>query len=177
MWSCRALAGACAVAAALAVAGCAAKAPPPTVLPPVPPAPGPAWSDATPRPAGAVLQTALGLVGTPYREGGSDARGFDCSGFVQFVFARHGLRLPRTVASQFREGTPILTGAIRAGDLLFFTTTGPGPTHVALALANRRFVHAPSGRGAVRVDDFAGRYWPARFLGARRVIVEGPGAR
>jgi cell wall-associated NlpC family hydrolase len=87
------------------------------------------------------------------------------------------MRLPRTVASLFREGTPVGSSAIRPGDLLFFTTTAPGPTHVALALADGRFVHAPSGRGAVRVDDFAGRYWPTRFLGARRVIDQGPTAR
>jgi cell wall-associated NlpC family hydrolase len=162
------------LSAAVLLGGCAAKgrpAPTPTVLPPAPPAA--AWAGgAVATRTTAILETALGLVGTPYRDGGSDVEGFDCSGFVQFVFGRHGLRLGRTVASQFQEGVAVVTSDIRPGDLLFFTTTASGPTHVALALADRRFVHAPSGRGVVRVESFDGRYWPSRFVGARRVLDE-----
>lgn len=149
---------------------------PPGVAPPVaaapapPPAPVPPWSDAAPpAPLREVLATAVRLVGTPYRDGGADPGGFDCSGFVQYVFGRHGRRVPRTVSDQFTAGRPVPAGEVRAGDLLFFATLGDGPTHVAIALAGGRFVHAPSGRGRVRIERFDGRYWPPRFVGARRL--------
>ena len=108
-------------------------------------------------------------MGSPYRDGGGDPSGFDCSGFVQYVFGRHGWSLPRTVADQYRAGHPVAASDVRPGDLLFFATLGDGPTHVAIALDGGRFVHAPSGRGRVRVEAFSGRYWPPRFVGARRL--------
>jgi len=78
---------------------------------------------------GSVVETALELRGAPYRNGGGDPNGFDCSGFTQYVFAKHGLPLPRDVHDQFRVGTPIdPTADLAPGDLLFFTTTAPGAT-------------------------------------------------
>jgi cell wall-associated NlpC family hydrolase len=119
---------------------------------------------------GDILNSALQLVGTPYRNGGADPAGFDCSGFVQFVFARHGVALPRSVDALSRVGVPVAGQDVAAADLLFFSTTGPGATHVAIALGDGRFVHAPSGRGTVRVEGLTGSYWPRRFVGARRVV-------
>lgn len=117
----------------------------------------------------ALVGTALSLRGVPYRNGGVDPNGFDCSGFTQYVFARHGLGLPREVRDQFEVGIPVRPGDLHAGDLLFFSTTAPGATHVGIAIGGDRFVHAPSSAGVVRVERVSAGYWWARWLGARRV--------
>jgi cell wall-associated NlpC family hydrolase len=117
----------------------------------------------------AVLATALTLRGTPYKNGGSAPSGFDCSGFVQYVFARHGRTLPREVRDQFRLGTPVDRRNVRPGDLVFFETVSPGASHVGIALGGDEFVHAPSSRGVVRVERYTAEYWAARWVGARRI--------
>lgn len=118
-----------------------------------------------------LVDTALSLRGTPYRNGGSDTSGFDCSGFTQFVFARYGVLLPREVRDQYRTGTDVARRDLRAGDLLFFSTTTAGASHVAIAINDTAFVHAPSSNGVVRVEQLAGRYWAPRLVGIRRVAV------
>lgn len=137
-----------------------AEAPPDRVAPPDEPAP-PALA--------AVVATALGFRGIPYRNGGSDPSGFDCSGFVQYVFARHGTLLPREVRDQYRAGREIDMDDVKAGDLLFFQTVSRGASHVGVALGGGQFVHAPSSHGVVRVERYDGSYWASRFVGARRV--------
>jgi cell wall-associated NlpC family hydrolase len=117
----------------------------------------------------AITGTALSLRGTPYRNGGADPSGFDCSGFTQFVFAQHGVTLPRAVADQFRTGTPVRSDELAPGDLLFFSTVAPGASHVAIALGGDEFVHAPSSTGIVRVERLSASYWSQRFVGARRM--------
>ena len=117
-----------------------------------------------------LLRTATDLLGTPYRNGGATLDGFDCSGFVQYVFAQHGVRVPRTVRRQAEVGARVREAA--AGDLVFFNTEGRGPTHVGIALGPDRFIHAPSSRGVVRVEPFASAYWSSRFLEVRRVAIE-----
>ena len=123
----------------------------------------------------ALVGTALSLRGAPYRNGGTDPRGFDCSGLTQYVFAQHGVLLPREVRDQFQQGTSVKTGKVAAGDLLFFTTVArstrgtPRPTHVAIAIGGDEFVHAPSSIGVVRIEHLSARYWTARYLGARRI--------
>jgi cell wall-associated NlpC family hydrolase len=119
----------------------------------------------------ALVGTALALRGTPYRSGGGDRSGFDCSGFTQFVFAQHGVYLPRAVREQYRLGRPIGAGDLTAGDLVFFTTTEPGASHVAIAIGGDEFVHAPSSSGVVRVERLGATYWSERYLGARRVTA------
>ena len=117
----------------------------------------------------AVVGTALSLRGIPYRDGGASPGGFDCSGFTQYVFAQHGIRLPRGVREQFRIGRSIGSKDLAAGDLIFFTTTDPGASHVGIAVGGDEFVHAPSSAGVVRVERLSSSYWSARFVGARRV--------
>ncbi|MBA3949454.1 MAG: C40 family peptidase [Acidobacteria bacterium] len=140
---------------------------------PFPTAPTPAFPG-SPTPSGRslvttdVLSTALDLLGTPYRLGGSDASGFDCSGFVQFVLARHAVSVPRTVVQQFAVGDP--ARGVEAGDLVFFRTAGRRASHVGIAVDGESFVHAPSSRGVVRIERLDAPYWSARFLGARRVF-------
>jgi cell wall-associated NlpC family hydrolase len=120
------------------------------------------------RPPG-LLSTALEFLGVPYRNSGSDPSGFDCSGFVQWVFGRHGLMLPREVRDQYQVGRPVDLDEVREGDLLFFETVARGASHVGIALADGRFVHAPSSKGVVRVEPYTASYWARRFVGARRV--------
>jgi cell wall-associated NlpC family hydrolase len=117
----------------------------------------------------ALLSTALTLQGVPYRNGGTDPSGFDCSGFVRFVFGRHGTALPREVRDQFRVGTAIDRSDVQPGDLVFFETVSRGASHVGIAIGGMQFVHAPSSRGVVRVERFTADYWARRWVGARRV--------
>jgi len=116
----------------------------------------------------ALVGTALDLRGIRYRDGGTDPQGFDCSGFTQYVFARHGVALPRAVREQFAIGREVRDDFTQ-GDLLFFTTTEPGASHVAISVGGDEFVHAPSSTGVVRVEHLSARYWAQRFLGARRI--------
>jgi cell wall-associated NlpC family hydrolase len=105
----------------------------------------------------------------PYRNGGSDPSGFDCSGFVQWVFAQNGRSLPREVHDQYGIGQKIDRDDVRPGDLVFFETEKHGPSHVGIALGGDEFVHAPSSRGVVRVENYAIDYWQKRYVGARRI--------
>jgi cell wall-associated NlpC family hydrolase len=119
-----------------------------------------------------LVATALHLLGVPYQNGGSTVEGFDCSGFTQYVFAQHGLLLPREVREQFTAGRPVDPDAIAAGDLLFFETVTRGPSHVGIAIGDGdTFVHAPSSTGVVRVEHYTTTYWAKRFVGARRITA------
>lgn len=120
-------------------------------------------------PLAPVVGTALSLQGAPYRNGGSDPSGFDCSGFVSYVFAQQGLALPRTVHEQFDVGRRVSPDALAPGDLVFFSTTAPGASHVGIAVSADAFVHAPSSSGVVRVERLSSPYWHSRFLGIRRI--------
>jgi peptidoglycan endopeptidase LytE len=117
----------------------------------------------------AIARTALALRGVPYRLGGADTSGFDCSGLVQYVFALHGLGLPRVVRDQVRYGAPVPLDALEPGDLVFFETDGSQVSHVGIAIGGDQFVHAPNSRGVVRVNRLTAGYWGDRAVGARRV--------
>lgn len=119
-----------------------------------------------------VLREALDLRGTPYRNGGSDPNGFDCSGFTQWVFARVGLRLPRETREQFQVGSPVRKGHQQPGDLIFFTTVARGASHVGIALGDDTFVHAPSSTGVVRIESLDLPYWSKRIVGVRRLTAD-----
>ncbi len=119
-----------------------------------------------------VISTALQFQGIPYRNGGSDPSGFDCSGFVQYVFARHGTALPREVREQFHVGREIELKDVQPGDLLFLETVTRGASHVGMVVGGDQFVHAPSSRGVGRVERFTASYWAMRFVGARRVVSD-----
>jgi cell wall-associated NlpC family hydrolase len=111
---------------------------------------------------------ALRFLGVPYVFGGTTASGFDCSGFVQHVFAMMGVDLPRTADAQYDAGHAAVGGP-RAGDLVFFDTYG-GVSHVGIYLGNGQFVHASSSRG-VMVSRLSDEYWAARYVGAKRFSV------
>lgn len=120
----------------------------------------------------AIVDTAMKLRGVPYRNGGSDPAGFDCSGFVQWVFAKNGVRLPREVREQYGAGQKIGLRDVQPGDLVFFQTVSRGASHVGVVIAADQFVHAPSSTGVVRVERFTATYWARRFVGARRITSE-----
>ena len=158
--------------------GCAAKGPTVATPRPFPGAAAPPRSGPVTEPPvaavsmhPAVISLALSLQGTPYRNGGSDPSGFDCSGFVQWVFAQQGLALPREVKDQYRAGSEIDSGDILPGDLVFFETVSSGASHVGIALGGGEFVHAPSSRGVVRIERYTSRYWADRWVGARRIAA------
>jgi cell wall-associated NlpC family hydrolase len=154
--------------------GCASA---PTVLAGPAPFPGAAAAPveaASPRTAvlvNDILDTALAQRGAPYRLGGSEPQGgFDCSGLVQYVFARNHVELPRTVVQQYRAGRRVKRDEVRRGDLVFFGPSGRPPTHVGIALDSGTFVHAPDTGAVVRVERLDADYWKKRFAGAKRVI-------
>ena len=121
-----------------------------------------------------MLSTALSLLGTKYKFGGETPEGgLDCSGFVRYVLRQHSVEIPRTVAEQFAVGQPVAQDQIQTGDLVFFTTTGPGATHVGIVVNTGTrwdFVHAPADGSVVRIERFDIGYWQLRWIGARRVL-------
>lgn len=130
---------------------------------------GAATADAT-APAGAdVVVSALALLGSPYRYGGRTPAGFDCSGFVGYVYGETlGVALPRRSEEIVRVGTELHRDALVPGDLVFFNTLGRRYSHVGIFIGDGRFVHAPARGGRVRVERLADPYWSARYNGARR---------
>lgn len=117
----------------------------------------------------AVARTALSLTGAPYRLGGADPNGFDCSGLVQYVFAQHGVGAPRVVEQQVQLGRRIDEDEIGPGDLVFFKVDSRRPSHVGIAIGAGRFVHAPRTGSRVRVEALDAPYWRKRYAEARRL--------
>jgi cell wall-associated NlpC family hydrolase len=113
-------------------------------------------------------------MGTPYRWGGETTRGFDCSGFVRYVF-RHseGIELPRTSREQAKVGQAVKRNELRPGDLITFATGGGSRvSHVGVYIGGNQFIHSSSSRG-VRIDTLTG-YYAKRFVNARRPVVGPP---
>jgi cell wall-associated NlpC family hydrolase len=116
------------------------------------------------------LTYALSLTGTRYHYGGtSPSEGFDCSGFVQYVFSHFGIELPRTAHDMAESLPKVRRDALRPGDLLFFNTNGRTYSHVGIYVGNDRFVHAPSTSSKiVMISDLSEEYWRKRLTGMRR---------
>jgi hypothetical protein len=122
----------------------------------------------------AVVDTGDDFLGVPYKYGGTTPRGFDCSGFVQYVFDRNGVRLPRTSRQQAQVGRSLATsvGALQVGDLMLFATEGSRVDHVAIYAGRNRMLHSSSSGGGVRYDDLGssrGRWFVSKMVTARRV--------
>lgn len=113
-----------------------------------------------------VIDSALG---TPYRTAGTSLNGFDCSGFTSYVFDKLGIDLPRQSSAQYGAGNKIDKGDLRAGDLVFFNTTGRGISHVGIYVGNGKFAHSSSSNG-VRYDNLSSSYYADRYVGAARVM-------
>jgi peptidoglycan DL-endopeptidase CwlO len=115
-----------------------------------------------------ILATANSLIGTPYLWGGSTPAGFDCSGFVQYVFARNGITLPRISREQYTVGTPIEFSALQPGDLVFFSLNNDGVvSHDGIYIGNNQFINSSSSKGVTIYT--MGTYWKSVYVGAKRV--------
>ena len=154
-------------------------------IPSIPGVPLPSGARASRRPepaptasASAVISTGDGYLGTKYTYGGAAPQsGFDCSGFVQYVFSRNGVTLPRTSRLQSTAGRSVAANLenARAGDLLFFSQKGDAVDHVAIYVGNDRILHSSSSGGGVRYDDLSsarGRWFRDRIVATRRVLGE-----
>ena len=116
-----------------------------------------------------VVSDAHAFMGVAYRPGGARPDGFDCSGFVQYLYRQQGISLPRTTQAQFKAGTGVSSRRLLPGDLVFFRINGRQVSHVGVSLGDDRFLHAPNVGRHVRVDRLGAPYWARRFAGARRV--------
>lgn len=129
----------------------------------------------TSRSAAAVLPTAERYIGVPYKWGGeSPNTGFDCSGYVQYVFAKHGVRLPRTSRAQASAGSRVGLDfqSLRAGDLIMFADPGRAISHVAIYAGNKRIIHSSRSGSGVRYDNLSssrGAWYRNNAVVARRV--------
>ncbi len=122
-----------------------------------------------PEAASDVIRTAYAYRGVRYRYGGSSRSGFDCSGFTSFVYQRNGISLPHNAAAQFSRGQRVSPSERKPGDLVFFSTTRRGISHVGIYVGDGKFVHASSGGGRVRVDSLTSGYYAKRYRGTRRI--------
>lgn len=116
----------------------------------------------------ALLAAASRHVGVRYRWGGMSPRGFDCSGFIGYVMRAVGVSVPRTTYAMWTEGRAVARDQLKVGDVVFFTTTRPGPSHAGIYIGNNQFIHASSGFGRVTVTSLDYRYYRPRYIGARR---------
>lgn len=116
-----------------------------------------------------IVKTAAQYKGVPYKFGGTNNNGFDCSGYVQCVFARHDVKVTRSADTQFKEGTFVLKKDLRLGDLVFFETYAKGASHVGIYAGAGKFWHASSSKG-VMLSGLEEDYWKKRYIGSRRII-------
>lgn len=113
-----------------------------------------------------VLETAARQLGTPYRYGGTDPRGFDCSGLVRYSHGSAGVQVPRTAQAQWRAARKLPLSRIRPGDLLFFRLEGTKTSHVGIYAGNGQFIHAPSSGKRVSRASLENPYWRRHLIGA-----------
>jgi peptidoglycan DL-endopeptidase CwlO len=116
-----------------------------------------------------VLDTAKRYLGVPYVFGGTTPKGFDCSGFTQYVYKQQGHQLPRMADQQYLSGKQVTYNDLQPGDLVFFTTYAKGASHEGIYMGEGKFIHASSSRG-VMISKLAEQYWHTRYIGARRVL-------
>lgn len=117
-----------------------------------------------------ISQTAKRFVGVPYVWGGSSTKGFDCSGFTNYVYRYNGFTIPRVSADQYTSGKWVNKSHLIPGDMVFFTTYKPGPSHVGIYIGNNKFVHASSGAGKTTISDLNNPYYKQHYIGAKRII-------
>lgn len=115
---------------------------------------------------GAIVSTAKKYVGVPYKSGGTTPKGFDCSGFVLYVYKLNKISMPRTTEAQYKNGKRISAKALRPGDLVFFQTSRNKISHVGIYIGNGQFVHAPSTGKKTSYASLDNTYWKKRYRGA-----------
>jgi cell wall-associated NlpC family hydrolase len=117
-----------------------------------------------------IVQEAQEHLGIPYKSGGTTPAGFDCSGFVQYIYKKGGITLPRQADEQYNTLDPIKVP--RPGDLVFFSVNGKKIDHVGIYSGDYRFIHSPSSGKTVSYADIRIGYWKERYAGARTPFLE-----
>ncbi|HEX5972183.1 MAG TPA: C40 family peptidase [Gemmatimonadaceae bacterium] len=137
-------------------------------------------SSGRPAPAATrVIGTAERYLGVPYKWGGSSPEsGFDCSGYVKYVYGRQGVQLPRTSREQAGAGVKVTprVASLRQGDLMLFAEARKPISHVAIYAGDGRIIHSSSSGGGVRYDDLGttrGQWYVQHMVAARRLAVDG----
>ncbi len=116
-----------------------------------------------------LVNTAKSVIGTKYVYGGTSTKGFDCSGFIGYVYKQSGVYLPRTSAAMYSTGTSVAKKNLQAGDLVFFNTSGKGVSHAGIYIGNGKFAHSSSSKGVSIAKLNDPYYWGSKYMGAKRV--------
>lgn len=116
-----------------------------------------------------IIKTAKSYMGTPYVFGGETPSGFDCSGFLQFIFEKNGIIIPRLADEQYLLGQKRDKSDLVPGDLVFFTTYAEGASHCGLYLGDDKFIHTSASKG-VRIDELSDPYWSPKYLGGKHIV-------
>lgn len=128
--------------------------------------------------ADSILERGMSLIGTRYRFGGTSEAGFDCSGFIGYLFKEEaGMQLPRSTREMINVNAPLVArNNLKPGDLLFFSTNGRGRvSHAGIYLGDDQFIHSSSRRsGGVRIDSLGDTYWNKTFIEAKRALAMAP---
>ncbi|WP_217595153.1 C40 family peptidase [Cohnella sp. GbtcB17] len=111
------------------------------------------------------------VIGTPYKWGGTTTSGFDCSGFIRYIFDQFQLELPRTSSAQALAGTQVDQDELLPGDLVFFNTSGAGISHAGIYVGEGAFAHSSSNKG-VTISKLSEAYYAKRYVTARRITTE-----
>lgn len=126
----------------------------------------PAYSEGT-----SIVETAKAYLGRPYVYGASGPYSFDCSGFTSYVYAAHGISLPRSSRAQSTVGTTVAKSELLPGDLVFFATgSSRGVSHVGIYIGDGNIIHAASGQGKIVINNLSQSYYSSRYLWAKRVL-------
>lgn len=121
--------------------------------------------------ATAIIDTAKSLLDTRYIYGGTTTNGFDCSGYVQYVFKENGITLERTAAQQYSyNGTSVSKSELQPGDLVFFSSSSQTVGHVGMYVGDGQFIHSSSGAGKVIITSINSAYYVSHYVGAKRVL-------
>ena len=117
-----------------------------------------------------IINKAHNYLGVRYHYGQSSEKGFDCSGFVKFVFRNFGLELPHSSYTLYKISKPVETAKARSGDLVFFITRGKGVSHVGIYLGNNQFIHSPGRGRTVSIDSLSSDYYKRHLAGFGSVL-------
>ncbi|PTU02138.1 peptidase P60 [Pseudomonas sp. HMWF031] len=131
--------------------------------------------------ADSILERGMSLIGTRYRFGGTSEAGFDCSGFIGYLFREEaGMNLPRSTREMINVDAPLVARSkLEPGDLLFFATNGRRGrvSHAGIYLGDNQFIHSSSRKsGGVRIDSLGDSYWSKTFIEAKRALAMAPNA-
>jgi len=118
-----------------------------------------------------ILETSFKYLGVPYVWGGASPSGFDCSGYVQYIYKQCGYQLPRTAGAQYQNGIAVDRANLIEGDLVFFACHSSSIDHVGIYTGNKQFIHASSPRsGGVIVTSMEENFYLRAYIGARRIV-------